>query len=118
MQRGGIKRFRQADGEHVVLLLGVVHIAAVANIGDLVSVDHEAFGQQKAGGEFEVGAGGAHRHGHLGQFLTRTANANLEWLLAGHAIALLDRTLAARKAQHTDIGGRSCKRWAVGDVDD
>jgi hypothetical protein len=38
--------------------------------------------------------------------------------LAGHAIALFDRAFAARKAQHADVGGGSCKRWAVGDVDD
>ena len=100
------------------MLLGGVDIGAVTDVGDLASVDHEALGQEEAGGEFEVGAGSAHRHGHLGRFLTRAANANLEWLLTRDAIALLDGSLAARKAQDTDIGGGSSKRWAVGGIDD
>jgi len=50
--------------------------------------------------------------------LTRATNANLERLLAGHPVALLDGSLAARKAQNTDISGGSSKWWAVGGIDD
>ena len=118
LQRGRVERFSQPHRQHVVLLLRVLHIGAVADISDLAPIDHEAFSQQKPGGEFEVGARRSHRHGHLCRFLTRAANTNLERFLASHAIAFFDRTFAAGKAQHADVGGRSCKRWAVGDVDD
>ena len=71
----------QVDAEHVVLL-GLVLRDAVADGADLARL-HEALGDEEAGGQLEVVAGGAHGDGQ-----GVAVDADLEGLLGGQGVEL------------------------------
>jgi hypothetical protein len=98
----GIDRLSEIDDDDVVVAAAVAGRAAMANRAHVIGVD-ETLGEEEAGRELEVVAGGAHRDGRAHGSLVRPGHADLERLLGRQPIG----TLLAETRPHRHDRGRT-----------